>query len=352
MDGVTHTNFCPYTDMLNIIMTNDSNDPGTASLRKWFRRAGGLHLVQAGLLRQAEYVGYVIPELEIKGIEVIKDGQRYSPSHAIGKKKIAATLQAILGRSCQCMSCIDFRRQPQQMTMTFPQQSSLIDQQMYLSWLWLQQQQQQLQQQWVAYHHQQHFQPHAQGTFQQQPPQQVTHNNDNNIGSAPGNGITICPICQDNDPTKPLDSTLRCCNRKVHQSCVNDLKDKCSSNHVIQHATCPCCRDELFVDLIKMNTVLKSLKDHEYGWLLAEPVDPIELGLPDYFDVIKNPMDFSTIQMRLDDGKFYSSVDEFQSDVLLTFANAMKYNAASPVIPGMVKELKEYFEGKMKEVLG
>ena len=58
------------------------------------------------------------------------------------------------------------------------------------------------------------------------------------------------------------------------------------------------------------------------------------------------------IQMRLDDGKFYSSVDEFQSDVLLTFANAMKYNAASPVIPGMVKELKEYFEGKMKEVLG
>ena len=31
----------------------------------------------------------------------------------------------------------------------------------------------------------------------------------------------------------------------------------------------------------------------------SEPVDPIALGIPTYFDVIKSPMDLGTILMRL-----------------------------------------------------
>lgn len=33
---------------------------------------------------------------------------------------------------------------------------------------------------------------------------------------------------------------------------------------------------------------------------VQEPVDPIKLQLPDYFDVIKNPMDLGTIRKRLE----------------------------------------------------
>jgi hypothetical protein len=45
--------------------------------------------------------------------------------------------------------------------------------------------------------------------------------------------------------------------------------------------------------------------------LRSEPVDPIALGIPDYFDVIKNPMDLGTILSRLGRG-FYADT----SDVL------------------------------------
>ena len=41
------------------------------------------------------------------------------------------------------------------------------------------------------------------------------------------------------------------------------------------------------------------LKNHKHGWVFAEPVDPIKLGIPDYFQIIKKPMDLSTVKVRL-----------------------------------------------------
>jgi hypothetical protein len=58
----------------------------------------------------------------------------------------------------------------------------------------------------------------------------------------------------------------------------------------------------------------------ENGWMFKDPIDPEALGIPDYFQVIKSPMDFSTIAEKL---KFndYSSVQEFIDDVNLVFFN-------------------------------
>ena len=42
-----------------------------------------------------------------------------------------------------------------------------------------------------------------------------------------------------------------------------------------------------------MNSLWK-VKDAE---IFHKPVDPMELGIPDYFDIIKNPMDFTTIKV-------------------------------------------------------
>jgi hypothetical protein len=44
-----------------------------------------------------------------------------------------------------------------------------------------------------------------------------------------------------------------------------------------------------------MNSLWK-FKDSE---IFHKPVNPMELGIPDYFDIIKNPMDFSTIKRKL-----------------------------------------------------
>ncbi len=35
-----------------------------------------------------------------------------------------------------------------------------------------------------------------------------------------------------------------------------------------------------------------------------QPVDPHALGIPDYFDIIKHPIDLSHIQQKLDDGEY------------------------------------------------
>ena len=55
------------------------------------------------------------------------------------------------------------------------------------------------------------------------------------------------------------------------------------------------------------------------------PVDPNALGIPDYFDIIKKPMDMSQIKRKLDIGA-YSDPWQFVNDVFLMFENAWTYN--------------------------
>ena len=55
------------------------------------------------------------------------------------------------------------------------------------------------------------------------------------------------------------------------------------------------------------------------------PVDPTALGIPDYFDIIKKPMDMSQIKKKLDIGG-YTDPWQFVGDVYLMFENAWTYN--------------------------
>jgi E1A/CREB-binding protein len=55
------------------------------------------------------------------------------------------------------------------------------------------------------------------------------------------------------------------------------------------------------------------------------PVDPNALGIPDYFDIIKKPMDMSQIKRKLDLGS-YRDPWQFVNDVFLMFENAWVYN--------------------------
>ncbi|XP_030523758.2 uncharacterized protein LOC115736279 [Rhodamnia argentea] len=68
-------------------------------------------------------------------------------------------------------------------------------------------------------------------------------------------------------------------------------------------------------------------KKDSYG-VFSEPVDPEEL--PDYHDIIKNPMDFGTVKKKLDEGA-YTNLEQFEKDVFLICSNAMKYNAPDTV---------------------
>jgi len=95
-----------------------------------------------------------------------------------------------------------------------------------------------------------------------------------------------------------------------------------------------------------------------------EPVDPVALNIPNYFSVIKNPMDVTTLSERLENGH-YSSVPPgqsslkspvarmlngpFRKDVELIFGNAMTFNppddwihvAASTVKRNVLKKIAD-----------
>ena len=55
------------------------------------------------------------------------------------------------------------------------------------------------------------------------------------------------------------------------------------------------------------------------------PVDPNALGIPDYFEIVKKPMDMTTIKKKLDTGA-YTDPWEYIEDVWQMFENAWIYN--------------------------
>ncbi|XP_011041214.1 PREDICTED: uncharacterized protein LOC105137233 [Populus euphratica] len=78
-------------------------------------------------------------------------------------------------------------------------------------------------------------------------------------------------------------------------------------------------------------------KKDTYG-VFSEPVDPEEL--PDYFDIIENPMDFSTARKKLDEGA-YTNLEQFEKDVLLICSNAMQYNSADTIYYRQARTMQE-----------
>lgn len=96
--------------------------------------------------------------------------------------------------------------------------------------------------------------------------------------------------------------------------------------------------------------VLKGLQSHQHAWVFNTPVDPVELNLPDYFEVIKKPMDLGTIRKKLDNG-VYHRLEEFEEHVVLTFDNAMLYNPEGTVVYNMAKDMKAKFEIDYKNLL-
>jgi E1A/CREB-binding protein len=99
--------------------------------------------------------------------------------------------------------------------------------------------------------------------------------------------------------------------------------------------------------------VLRILQLHQHAWVFNTPVDPVELGLPDYFEVVKVPMDLGSIRKKLENG-VYTTLEEFEGNVHLTFDNAMLYNPEGSVVYNMAKEMNDKFTldyEKLLEVL-
>ncbi|PPD93068.1 hypothetical protein GOBAR_DD09962 [Gossypium barbadense] len=65
---------------------------------------------------------------------------------------------------------------------------------------------------------------------------------------------------------------------------------------------------------------LISMHDHVDAWPFKEPVDARDV--PDYYDIIKDPMDLKTMSKRVESEQYYVTLEMFVADVKRMFANA------------------------------
>ncbi|XP_043939266.1 bromodomain-containing protein 2 isoform X1 [Protopterus annectens] len=111
-----------------------------------------------------------------------------------------------------------------------------------------------------------------------------------------------------------------------------------------QHQTSK--KGKLSEQLKYCNGILKELLSKKYAaiaWPFYKPVDTEMLGLHDYHDIIKHPMDLSTIKKKMDNRE-YADAQAFAADVRLMFSNCYKYNPPDHDIVAMARKLQDVFE--------
>lgn len=95
-------------------------------------------------------------------------------------------------------------------------------------------------------------------------------------------------------------------------------------------------------------SVLKELmakKHASYNYPFLEPVDPVSMNLPTYFDYVKEPMDLGTIAKKLNDWQ-YQTMEDFERDVRLVFKNCYTFNPDGTIVNMMGHRLEEVFNSK------
>ncbi|KAL8158869.1 hypothetical protein V2J09_000406 [Rumex salicifolius] len=85
--------------------------------------------------------------------------------------------------------------------------------------------------------------------------------------------------------------------------------------------------------------------DHPDVWPFKEPVDPRDV--PDYYDIIHDPMDLKTMSKRVESEQYYLTLEMFVADAKRMFANARTYNSPETIY----YKLEAHFSSKVQSGL-
>ncbi|XP_041367333.1 uncharacterized protein LOC121381963 isoform X2 [Gigantopelta aegis] len=97
-----------------------------------------------------------------------------------------------------------------------------------------------------------------------------------------------------------------------------------------------------------MKRVLKAVKNHSDSWPFWEAVN--EETVPDYYEIIKHPIDLNTIEKKLDRNE-YTSREEFIEDFRLMFDNCEKYNGPDNDFTYMSRTVEKLFNNRVRQNL-
>ncbi|KAG9299594.1 hypothetical protein G9A89_020765 [Geosiphon pyriformis] len=97
--------------------------------------------------------------------------------------------------------------------------------------------------------------------------------------------------------------------------------------------------------------IIKSLKQYKHVGPFLDPVDPIKLNVPDYHDIVKTPMDLGTVERRLNNCEYESTLD-FAADVRLIFGNCYLYNGVQATISQFARDMEDIFNNSFSKMPG
>lgn len=93
--------------------------------------------------------------------------------------------------------------------------------------------------------------------------------------------------------------------------------------------------------------LLNDLQNHQSAWPFLTPVNRDEVA--DYYDVIKEPMDLSTMEVKLE-AEAYITPEDFIKDAKLVFNNCRKYNNETTPYAKSATKLEKYMWAQIKAV--
>jgi len=143
------------------------------------------------------------------------------------------------------------------------------------------------------------------------------------------------------------------CQDWFHGACVGVTK---SETDRLDSYVCPLCRKNADssalndVPLVESNYVelrrlVSALKVHKMAWPFLQPVSATDV--PDYYLVIKDPMDLLSLQRRVD-ARLYKRLGDFVKDVMKIFDNCRYYNAPDSPFYRCAETLEIFFVDKLK----
>ncbi|KAK5112002.1 hypothetical protein LTR62_004536 [Meristemomyces frigidus] len=93
----------------------------------------------------------------------------------------------------------------------------------------------------------------------------------------------------------------------------------------------------------------KNLKKTKHSQFFLRPVDVLALNIPTYPNIIKQPMDLSTLDQKLKNNQ-YASVQAFVDDFNLIVANTEKFNGTAHAVTQTGYSMRAYFNKMMETV--
>lgn len=176
-----------------------------------------------------------------------------------------------------------------------------------------------------------------------------------------GGKLITCDICSDYFHLECVDPPLlrvprgkwSCINCKERRKTIPKFDSNSDDTELRQTRSSKRAAENMQEDgtikgsMTKLQELLADIRHHRDSWPFLSPVTKDEV--PDYHDIISNPMDFGTIKYKLENEE-YETLQQFFDSCQLVFDNCQTYNQEHSSVYKAGSRLLKYFEKRCKEL--